>query len=183
MAYLSIQYSNRNGMILEFNRTTSNDFRCGASGWTSTLRDSVLRANWAASSRPQNEWAETIRHLSTVPACNHSDGKTMAYAVNARPRNTTVTPKIATAITIPSAHSKKALGQLSWRSSCISPGINALNDRHYLTHFAFVLVVLQQGLGFCVSRLQRPKVIVSVPSSTSRPMNLSTALIPIGQGY
>jgi hypothetical protein len=59
-------------------------------------------------------------------------------------------------------------------------GTDIRGNRHSLTDIAVALVVLQQRPSFQEIRLQRPKVVIYVLSSTTR--NLGTSLIPIAQG-
>ena len=63
----------------------ANDFRRGASGWSSTLRNSILRANWTASSRPENERTEALRHRSALSAGDNSTGKTTRFYARRNP--------------------------------------------------------------------------------------------------
>src|SRR5258708_1213054 len=76
---------NRNAAILECSYAGTDDFRSGTAGWTASVRDSLLRANWIASSCPENERAETVRHHCTLSAGNHSAGKATRFYARGNP--------------------------------------------------------------------------------------------------
>src|SRR5260370_30354797 len=60
------------GVDVECPYARIDDFRGGATNWTPSIGDSVLRENWTASPGPANRRAETLRHRSALPARNHS---------------------------------------------------------------------------------------------------------------
>src|ERR1700732_3765225 len=58
------------------------------------------------------------------------------------------------------------------------PRLSAMKSRDCLTYLAAVLVVLQQGPCLREIRLQRPKFVIRVSSSTPRVMKVGTTAVP-----
>src|SRR5215472_14922161 len=57
---------------LECGYAPPNDFSGCKADWASALCDSVLRADWTASTRTTNEWATALRSDSRPPTRDHS---------------------------------------------------------------------------------------------------------------
>jgi hypothetical protein len=58
------------------------------------------------------------------------------------------------------------------------PRLSAMKSRDCLTYLAAVLVVLQQGPCLREIRLQRPKFVIRVSSSTPRVMKIGATAVP-----
>jgi hypothetical protein len=75
----------RNAAILEWCHAAVNDFRGCATSWTSTLRHTLLRADWNTSSRPTNQWTETLRHHSALSARSYPMGASSRFHAGGNP--------------------------------------------------------------------------------------------------
>jgi hypothetical protein len=71
MNYLSILSGIWGAVILESIHAAIDNFQGGETGWTSTLRDSLLRTDWNPSSCTSNRWPEDVRPNGALSPRRH----------------------------------------------------------------------------------------------------------------
>jgi len=83
--YLSIEEGDSECGALECSCASVNDLRGCTTDWSSALRDSLLRADWTASCRATNEWAETLRFDRALSPRDGATRATTRFYVRGNP--------------------------------------------------------------------------------------------------